>query len=334
MTFSSSNIGSHLSSQFFLKMLRSQLDTAQAQISTGKISDNLSGLGNQGASQTISFRNKINVLSGYTSNLNLAKTKFVVMDNALGSITDEARTLMTTLRSQLQGATPKAGIISDSAGSALTNTVSLLNTQVNGQYQFAGDNFYTAPFTNQTTLDTNVGGLVAGFLAGSPTVSSVVAAARAVTTSNMGYSATAVSAGSVSFRADDGVDIDYTTNASQQGFADILRGMNLIKNLPQPTTPAEQANYWTVVNSAIQLLDQGAARVDQYQGLLGNKAKLVDDLLSKHDEVSSEYEQFVGSIEDSDVAEASTRLQNLQTQLQMSYSIIGQLKGLSLINYI
>ncbi len=334
MTFSSSNVGNNLSTQFFLKMLRGELNDTQRQIGSGKKSDTLAGLGNLGASQTIAFRNKINLLDGYTNNLNMAKTKFTVMDKAMGAITDEARNLLATLRSQLQGGAPKATIISNDANSGMQRVTELLNTEVNGQYQFAGDDLYNPPFSSTATLNTNVGGLVSGFMAGSPTPSSVVTAARAVTTANMGYSATALAAGNVSFRADDSLDIDYTVNASQAGFADILRGMNLIKNLPQPTNATEQANYWAVVNGAIQLLDQGAAAVDQYQGLLGNKAKTVDDLISSHSELSSNYEQFVGSIEDTDVAEASTRLQTLQTQLQMSYTLVGQLKNLSLINFL
>lgn len=334
MGFSSSNIGANLNTQFLLQMLRSQLNDTQREISSGKKSETLAGLGNLGASQSIAFRNKVNVLDGYTNNLKMAQTKFSVMDGALGSITDQARNLMTTLRAQLQGGSPKSAILSNEADTNLQRVAELLNTQVNGQYLFTGDNIYNTAFSSMTTLDTNIGGLNTGFLAGSPTVSSVVTAARAVTTSNLGYSAGVLSAGNVSFRADDSLDIDYTVNASQSGFADILRGMNLIKNLPAPTNATEQTNYWTVVNAAIQLLDQGAAAVDQYQGTLGNSAKLVDDLISQHSEVSGNYQQFIGDIEDADVAESATRLQSLQTQIQMSYTLIGQLKDLSLINFL
>ncbi len=331
---SSSDIGTQLSTQFLLKMLRGQLNETQRQIGSGKKSATLAGMGTLGASNSIAYRNRITALKGYTDNLNAGKAKFSVMDKALGLITGDARDVMTHLRSQLQSTTPQAAIISNQASGMLSNVLSQLNTQVNGQYQFAGDNLYTPPFSSQATLDTNVGGLVSGFLAGSPTVSSVVAAARGVTGANLGFSAGVLTSGSVQFRADDGTDIDYTVKATQAGFADVMRGMTLIKNLPQPTTQAEQNNYWVVVNAAIQLIDEGSKAIDQYQGVLGTKAKLVDDLIARHNETTGTFEDFIGSVEDVDVAEATTKLQSLQTQLQMSYSIIGQMQGLSLVNYL
>lgn len=331
---SSSDIGTQMSTQFLLKMLRGQLNETQRQIGSGKKSATLAGLGTLGASNSIAYRNKISVLSGYTDNLNAAKAKFSVMDKSLGSIAVDAREVMNNLRSQLQGSSPQATIVSNQAAGKLETLLSQLNVQVNGQYQFGGDNVYAAPFTSQATLDTNVGGLVPGFLAGSPSVSSIIAAARGVTGANLGFGASVLTSGNLQFRADDGTDIDYTIKATQSGFADVMRGMTLIKNLPQPTTQAQQDNYWVVVNAAIQLIDEGSKVIDQYQGVLGNKAKLVDDLVAQHNETTGTFEDFIGSVEDVDVAEATTKLQSLQTQLQMSYSIIGQMQGLSLVNYL
>lgn len=331
---STSDIGSRINTQSLLLMLRGKLNDTQRIASSGKKSSTLADLGSMGAANAISYRSKIKVISGYTDNLNLAKTKLTVMDKSMGSITDAARDTLTFLRSQLQGSAPQGTIVAGQASNSLQTVISQLNIQVNGQYQFSGDALYTAPMATPGSLDTNVGGLVPGFLAGAPTASSVVTAARAVTTANLGYSNGTLTAGNVSFRGDDAVDIDYTVNGAQQGFADILRGLSLIKNLPQPTTQSEQNNYWAVVNGAIQLLDEGAKAVDRYQGTLGNTASYVDSLLTQHSEVEGTYEEFVGSIEDADVAEAATKLQMLQTQLEASYSMVGQLKGLSLINFL
>lgn len=329
-----SNLGSQINNEFLLQVLRTRLNDTQRIIATGKKSDTIAELGSQGASNAISFRAKIDTLSGYTSNLNTAKPKLTVMDQAMNSIADDARSALNTLRSQLQGSTPSATILSGEATSKLQQVISQLNVQVNGQYQFSGDDLYNAPLSNASTLDTNIGGLISGFLSGSPTASSVVSAARGVSGTNLGFSSTALSSGNVSFRADDNLDVDYTVRASQQGFADVLRGLSLIKNLPQPTTPTEQTNYWTVVSGAMQLLDEGSRAIDLYQGTLGTKAKLVDELLTQHREATGDYEIFVGNIEDADVAAAATQLQSLQSQLQASYSIIAQLKDLSLVNYL
>lgn len=328
-----SNLGSILSQQFLLKSMRTALDDTQRQISTGKISTSISGMGTLGASKAISFRNKTNVLDRYTENINGSKARMIITDEAMGSIAESARTVSATLRSQLQGAEPKATILSDEARMELESVIAKLNEQVNGQYVFAGDDLYNAPYANQATLDANMAADVAVWLTGT-TPATVVSDARTTTGTGLGLGAGVLSASNVTFMADDNTNIDYTVFAHQDGFADVLRGLSIIANLPQPTTAAEQTNYWNIVNGALELLDEGATAVDTYQGVLGNKARLADDLLVEHSETKATYEEFIGSVEDADMAEASTRLQALQTQMEMSYSVISILKDLSLINYI
>jgi flagellar hook-associated protein 3 FlgL len=329
-----SDIGRQTNLQYLLRVLRGDLDDAQAQVSSGKKSTTIGGLGPQGASNAISFRNKNHVLDAYTSNLNTATTTFTVMDQAMGTIAESARSTLTYLRSQLQDTAPQGAIVSGQAQDALQNVVQKLNEQVNGKYVFTGDDIFNPPLNNQGTLNTNMATLVAGWMAGAPTPASVAAGARAVTDTNLGLSSTVVASGNISFRGDDNTDIDYTVKANQAGFSDVLRGLAIISNLPQPTTPAEQTNYWAIVNGAISLLDQGSKSIDTYQGQLGNTTNQVKGLLAQHSDNQATFTTLVGSIEDADLAVASTQIQTLQTQLQASYSVVGQVKNLSLVNYI
>jgi hypothetical protein len=92
---SSSDIGTQLSTQFLLKMLRGQLNETQRQIGSGKKSATLANMGTLGASNSIAYRNKVSVLKGYTDNLNAGKAKFSVMDKSLGLMTNDAREVMT-----------------------------------------------------------------------------------------------------------------------------------------------------------------------------------------------------------------------------------------------
>ncbi len=334
MTSSISDLGTQLSRQFLLKLLRTDLSTVERRIATGKVSSNMAGMGTQGASNAISYRNKIALNAAYTENLQAARIQFEVMDRAMLSINDLARDTLTSLRKQLQDTDPQAAILSNEAQSKLNSILSNMNTQVNGRYVFAGDNIYTPPHQDVAALNTSFAALTAGWLAGAPTAASVVTDAQGIAGVGLGYDADLLTAGSVSFRGDTNMDIDYTTFANQPGFSDILRGLGIIANLPAPTTPAEQDNYWAVVNGAIALLDQGTKEVDEYQGMLGVQAKVVDDLITTHRENTSIYEEFVGSVEDADLADASIRLQALQSQLEASYNVVAQLKSLSLVNYL
>ena len=329
-----SDISSRLSQQFLLQMLRGKVDEAQQQASSGKKSTTMSGLGANGAAQALSLRAQSNLFTAYTDNLSNAKTRFAIMDTAIGSVTDSARDVLSTLRSQLQDTSPKASIISESVKANLSDFVSKLNTQFNGRYVFSGDDLGTAPLNNPAAANSSMATLVSGWLAGTPTAASVASAARGVSGTALGYSSSSLMSGSVTTRGDDSTDIDLTLRAHESGFSDIMRGMAIISNLPQPTNATEQKNYWAVVNGAIKLLDEGAAAVDQTQGVLGARARNVDDLLTQHSQNQAAYETYIGDVEDVDAADAAIKFQSLQTQLQTSYSIIGQLKNLSLVNYL
>ncbi len=329
-----SSLGNLLSQRFLLSSLREQVDDTQRVLGTGKKSTSIAGMGTQGASNAIAFRNKTNVLDRYTENLNANKTKMIVMDKVMGSVAESARTVAATLRSQLQGTVPQATIISDEARSEMSSVIAKLNEQVNGQYVFAGDDLYNAPYIDQPLADVFFTLLNGGWFFSGTTPATVVTDARALTGTNLGYSPTLLTAGTVDFKADDNTNIDYTSFANQSGFADIVRGLGIIANLPQPTTAFEQTAYWNIVNGALTLLDEGATAVDTAQGLLGNKAKLADNLIKEHSATKATFEEFIGSVEDADMAEASTRFQALQSQMQLSYSVISILKDLSLVNFL
>lgn len=328
------DISGRLSQQFILKMLTEQIDNTQRQSTTGKKSTTVAGLGAAGASKAIGYRSVNTLLESYGTNLAAAKTKLTIIDSTMTSIGSSAEDMLSTLRKQLQDTAPQGTIISNDAKSMLQTVIQKLNMQHNGQYVFAGDDIYNQPINNSAALDTSMSALVAGWMAGSPTAGSVVTGARAVTGTGLGLNSGTLSAGNVTVRVDDNIDINYSQRADQDGYGDILRGLSIIANLPQPTTQAEQDNYWAIVNGAITLLDEGSRKVDTYQANNGINAKQVDALIAQHEDSKLAYEQLIGDVEDVDMAEAAMKFQSLSTQLQTSYSMIGTMRNLSLINYL
>jgi flagellar hook-associated protein 3 FlgL len=334
MANSISDVGTQISRSFLLRILREDVSTLDRQIATGKKSTDVGGMGTMGASNAVGFRNRIALNNAYTKNLEASQVQFEVMDKAMLSIADMARDTLMSLRKQLQDTVPKAEILSQEAESKMNSVIDKLNAQVNGRYVFAGDNIYDAPHNDLAGLNASISAQVAGWLAGTPTPASVVTDARTESGTALGFDANLLTAGNVSFRADTAIEVEYDVLANQAGFSDILRGLAIVSNLSQPTTPAEQINYWEVINGAITLLDEGTKAIDDYQGILGVEAKMVDTLMVSHRENTVVYEDFVGGIEDVDMADASIRLQALQVQLEASYGIVAQLKGLSLVNYL
>lgn len=328
------NIGNQLSQQFMLKALREQVTEANRHATTGKKSTTIAGMGASGASQSISLRNQFAMFDTYTGNLNTAKSRFQMMDHAFLSITESTRDMSSSLRALVQGSDVHANLMSDKAKSLLDSVYDKMNIQFNGRFLFSGDDIYSPAVNDRAALDASMSTLVAGWMSGTPTADSVALDARGVVGTDLGISNEAINAGNVSMRVDDKNDIDFTVKANQSGFSDVLRGLSIISNLPQPTTPAEEANYWSIVNGALKLMDDGAKAIDTTQGLMGTRAKLVDTLISQHRDTQATYEQFIGDVEDVDMADASVRLQNLTTQLQSSLTVMAQTRNLSLVNYL
>lgn len=329
------NIGNRLSQQFLLNILRGNIDEAQRQSSTGKKSSTIAGMGSNAASASISYRNKNNLIDAYTNNLNIAKTRFEVTDKALSSVTQTTRDLISQLRSQLQSTTPQATILSDNAKAQIKVIADKLNTQVDGQYVFSGLSSTSSSFGDMGDLLTNVGTVVGAALTNPATTSaSVVTDVQGLLKADLGFTNAAIHSGNVSFRADDTTTLSYPVKGGADGFVDIMRGMAIIANLPQPTTAQEQNNYWDMVNSAITLMENGAVAVDTYQAQMGGQAKIVDNLIASHRDTQTTIETYIGEIEDIDMAEAALKFANLKTQLETSYNVIATMKDLSLINYL
>jgi flagellar hook-associated protein 3 FlgL len=331
-----SDIGNTLSQQYLLSILQGNLDNVSRQNSTGKISGDISGLAPNGVTQAISDRNDVNLVNAYTSNLNTAQTRFTTTDTALTSITDTARDLLSTLQSQLQDTTPEATILSNSATNALNTVTSRLNVQADGRYVFSGQNFDVPSYGTTTTLLTNIGAAVAAGMADptTTTANNIGTTTQAMSGAALGVSTGAINGGTVSIKVDDNQSLTTSMTANNTGFADIMRGMAIVANLPQPTTPAEQANYWSMINGAISLLQTGATAVDNDQATLGNTAKQATDLLTQHTDTQTNLQTYISNAEDTDAASVATKFAALQTQMQTSYSLIASMKDMSLVKYL
>jgi flagellar hook-associated protein 3 FlgL len=330
-----STIGSQLSNLYMLGLLRQKLNNTQAQVSSGKKGTMLSDLGGSGTSSALGYRNSQSMIESYINNLNTVKVRVSTMDKAMGNVAASARDTLTALRSQLQNGTPLDDITRNDAMENLQSVLAKLNIKVDGRYMFAGSDVGNAPLANDAALKTNVTNAISSLMSGgSFTKDDVVNSLTAITGTDLGFSSTSLAADNITVRSDDGRDLDYTVMAHNSGFRDILRGLTLVANLPKPTTDAETEKYWTLVNGAMDLLDRGAKQVDTAQAVLGGTTKQITTLLADHEDMSLTMDNYIGSVEDIDYADASTRLQQLQAQLQISYQVTASLKDLSLVNFL
>lgn len=330
-----STIGSLISQQYLLRTLRTDMSKYQEQIATGKKASTFSGLTATESVNSMTFRQNLNEVDKYIQNINIALTRTSVMNEAMVDITDYARDVTTQLRAQMQDTEPNAQILIDSALTALDQVKQRMNAKLGDRYLFAGTDIANAPLVaGGTNLDTNFSTLVSGWLAGTVTAAQVVTDSRAITNDQLDISAGTLAAGAVTVRTDEEVNIDYSVYAYDAGFQDVLRGLAIISNLQQPTTDAEQDNFWNIVNGAIELIDSGTESIDQQIAVLGNKSSIMSNTKAEHTDFQGTLETFIGEEEDVDMAEATMYFQQIQTQLQASYTVTAEIRQLSLVFYL
>jgi flagellar hook-associated protein 3 FlgL len=132
--------------------------TAQQQVTTGKIADDLSGYASQADAITAS-RSLQARISTYVQNGAALTDKLSAQDQALSTVATATTDARQAVAEAL--ANGDATALMTSLQSQFSQATSALNTQYNGKYLFAGDQTDTAPVAASSLSDLTGGGGVA-----------------------------------------------------------------------------------------------------------------------------------------------------------------------------
>lgn len=287
---------------------QSNLFDAQKQVTTGKKSDDFAGIANQVSTlvgaKALKARTETYISTAETISRNLQ-----VYDVQLTAITDTAREARQTIVEAL--AQDEAVGFSTIMGEAYNRIASALNTKVGGNYIFAGSKTDTPPLL--TTNFNDLPGLAA--VADAFDNDQVRASARVADNVETEFG----------ILADDVAD---QLVASFKRMAEFNAGPD--GPVDGKLTPAQRA----FLENELLLLD--AAIADSQTALVTNglKAQKLDEIKDQHDDQRVFLETFVADIEDVNIAEAISRLQNDQTALEVSFRVVGEVSRLSLADFI
>ena len=316
-----------------LSSQRNEMNTLEDQISSGEKASTYAGLGGADTITTISLQSSLSQINAYSSNISLLQGRTSVMDNALTSITTTSQQVVADLQGVTQSDTdPGMANFNVEAQNALNQIQSALNSQYNGVQVFAGTDSATPPVASVATLNTNVTAVLANLYNGTQNGATVLTNVQAITGTNAGYSASVGSAGPVTAQIDTNQTINYTVMANDPSLQQVMQGLSIIANLQYD--PNHPSDFWTVYNGAINMIKQGSTGVTS----LDSKVGLVQDQLNTadttHQATQTTLQTQLGSVDDVDVAQATTQLTLLQTQLQASYRVVSMVNQLSLVNFL
>lgn len=153
--------------------------------------------------------------------------------------------------------------------------------------------------------------------------------------------------------ADDGQRITYGLRANENGVAvspldppstgsfirDIMRGLAVLGSLSdtirqRDDTGLADDGFKELLTGLSASLRSATQMLEIERGGLGVSERRLAALKERHVDVTLVLRTQVGAIEDIDMAEATVRVQFLQTQLEMSYRLIASFRELNLARYI
>jgi flagellar hook-associated protein 3 FlgL len=280
----------------------------QLKISTGKKTQEYKGMpedtGILMAAKSVEARTEgyQNTNAEVTNTLNL-------QDTTLSQLASSSQDLREAL---LNGSSLSSGqTLMQQADGIFQQALSVLNTQVNGVYIFGGTKTDQAPVTAQT-------------LNGLTTVPS----ASNVFVNNQQRIGVEIGPGQslqYNFLAD---QIGQPLMASLKRIADFNAGPNgpfgaTLTTVQKNFLQTEAQNLQTITENLNQVVAQN-----------GQMQSTVDDATARHEKTATNVKGFISDIEDADVAQAVTNLNQDQLVMQASAKLIADLKDNSLLNYI
>lgn len=336
---------------------QARLQDLQAQATTGKKGVLFGDLGADGR-RSLSTRATIQQLETFRNNVDVVESRTAVVDTTLsrmGQLMSQLRQEFAKLNGNLSDDTT---FLNELGRRGLRELSTLLNTRLDGRYLFAGNDISTQPVdvtAVEGTLTTRFNTLIADYRSNTLSGAQVVAQinqqlddpARAYNPTPTGFVADPLGApvfprslyyaGSPTrARIDTDYDVEYGMRADDPVFRDMMKVLTLASTIEYDATTdaAEQADYRTILSFGEQLTIQTGSNLNAEQGRLGVIRQEMRNIKTRHADVLTVLNLEIGQIEDADLAEVFTKVQQTQVALQASFRITAGLRELSLLNFL
>ena len=282
--------------------------TAQQQVSTGKLGDDLQAFGGQTGNLVATNTVKARV-DQLVSQLNAQQVQLNFQQSGLTSLSTVASNLQGTLTNALANGSGD-GIMTE-LQSYFSQAAEALNSQYSGQYLFGGGQTQTQPFTATSLADLTTQPSVSSFFQNGGTTP--VTRIDDSTTIQSGFLASDL--GTSLMTAFQGIE------AFQQSAAGNFGG---------PLTAAQQ----TFLQGMITQMSTVSDATTQTAAQGGEIQSQVSTAITTQTDRQTTLTNMLGDITDVNMAQAASNLSQAQSAVQASAQVFLTLKGMSLLNYL
>ncbi len=273
----------------------------QLQIASGKKSVSLKGV-SRDVQRLLNSESDLVRLDTQNIVAETALARINHMFSGMGAMLDLANNFLQTLTQNLSGPFLNPPSLQAIASNSEESLSSLLNANLGGRFLFSGNHLDIPPVDLTDPLYT-------------PQIVPSVANTGYYQGDNTQQLATIA----------DGYTVNYGVTADDIGFEQLFRAMNLVAN--NPSNPAAVTEAHALVNSAID--DIATRRTD-----ISSKATLIESQITNNGDEAALLKDIISTLEDVDLAEASVRLTQFETQLEASYATTARILRLSLTDFI
>jgi len=361
-------------------LTRDRIDLYNEQIASGLKGNTYGDFSPSDSRISLDLRPTIDRIDVQQRNIAEAKARTEIMEVALRRMDEIMKDVETDLVNALGATEFDMAVVNQRARQALDEIGSLLNTQVNGRFVFAGAQSATAPISVQALQDfatymatevapNEYGGNVAAIQAGVREIGrrretagaapggAPFAGAPAFQVFTPAITA-AANDSAVNVRIEDDIFTQlygvpaYSAGVSQNTqpqnlradayqFREMIIGLTMAASLRNPANPdftgaddADRTAFTELVGFTRDTLRSARADLANQTGILGNTAAKIEDTRARLEQTRLALQKQLGQAEDVDVADAISKLQLAQTQLQASYNVTATLRNLTLVNFL
>jgi flagellar hook-associated protein 3 FlgL len=291
-----------------LMAAQSRENTANQQVATGKLGNDLAGFGSQTRNiiATNTVKARVDTMVGQLKNL-------TVKMNFQQASVEQISTVASSLKSSLTNALASGdgSSVMNDVQSFFSQAAQALNTQYGGDYIFSGGQAQTKPFTAATLTDLTSGPALSTFFQNGPLAPTSQVDDN--TTIQTGFLASTLGQSLM------------TQFQSIEAFQQSAPG-----NFGGPLTDAQQ----TFLTSAITALDGVVNSTTQTSAQGGDMQAQVTAATTTQTDRQTTLTSALGNMTDINEADAAAALTQAQTAVQASAQVFMTLKSMSLLNYL
>lgn len=338
----------------FVASATSALATASEELSTGVKSDIYGSLGASSAT-LMTLRKNYENTEAYINTNSILDSKLQAMLTSIDTARGSADSVLQTAIVNSSRSSTGVSELQNEASAALESLIATLNISYSGDYLFSGIDSDRQPLTRWTEMNEETGTspaqVLADIVGSGPTsvdeVEAMLAKIDAVFSSSNAdeaenfegtfFSGTpAASSGSgsrVTARIGEGQALEYGVQANDAGIVNVIKGLAMLAAV-DVSAIEDDATYSAWMEGATAALSTGVEGMLEISAGIGFHQQVVENAQTRLEDLSLVQKTQISDCESVDPYEASTKVENLQYQLEASYAVSARLSQLTLLDYL